>query len=120
MRNVTKGKSIKKAGWGLLFVFMLLLTLSTRVTLPVSLEAVGFDLWALFLAYVTFISGRKLWQVVFTRPAPLTIENVRTDSEQNEAEDEEALSHFALEDRTNSKELWMGHTQSLCKEVRAF
>ncbi|HKT88606.1 MAG TPA: hypothetical protein VJQ59_09235, partial [Candidatus Sulfotelmatobacter sp.] len=62
---------MKKFGWGILFVFMLLLVWNTRVAKPNNAEAVGFDLWALFVISLTFVAGWKLWFLIFPKRAPL-------------------------------------------------
>ena len=66
-------EEMKKFGWGILFAFMVLLIWNTRVTVPGSAEAIGFDLWALFLILLTFLVGRKLWFTLFPKTLGVTI-----------------------------------------------
>ena len=64
---------MKKFGWGILFVFMLLLVWNTQVAVPSNAEAIGFDLWALFLVSLTFFMGWKLWFLIFPKRTPLPV-----------------------------------------------
>jgi hypothetical protein len=64
---------MKKVGWGILFVLMMLLIWTTRVAVPSSAEALGFNLWALFLIFLTFLVGRKLWFTLFPKTSVITV-----------------------------------------------
>jgi len=74
---------MKAFGWGLLFVFMVLLVWNTRVVVPSSGEAIGFDLWALFLIVLTFLAGSKTWFTLFPKTQgtvaeePVTVDEPR-------------------------------------------
>ena len=97
---------MKKFGWGILFVFMLLLIWNTRVRVPDSAEAVGFDLWALFLISLSFLVGRKLWFTLFPKaPGVLTTNVGETEKggEQDVEEVDEPRVTFDLSDERMNK-----------------
>jgi hypothetical protein len=89
---------MKKFGWGILFVFMVLLVWNTRVRVPNSAESVGFDLWALFLIVLTFLAGRKSWLTLFPTRA--------TGTEEPKAEGEERVTFDLTDERMNKNSGW--------------
>lgn len=72
---------MKKYGWAILFFFMAVLVWNTNVALPTSAEAIGVDLWALFLIGLTLLVGKKLLSVIFPKtislPSPTPLQPLR-------------------------------------------
>jgi hypothetical protein len=87
---------VKKLGWGVVFVFMVLLVWNTRVTVPGSAEAIVFDVCALCLIVLTFLAGRTLWFALFPK----------TRTAEPEAEDESRLTFDLADEHMNSNSGW--------------
>lgn len=98
---------MKKFGWGILFVFMVLLIWNTRVTVPDSAEAIGLDLWAVLLIFLTFLVGRKLWFTLLPKTPGVTISanvgETKKGGEQDVEEVDEPCVTFELADKRMSK-----------------
>jgi hypothetical protein len=104
-------EEMKRFGWGILFVFMVLLIWNTRVVVPDSGEAVGFDLWALFLIFLTFFVGRKLWFTLFPKsPGVTTTQNIggteRVGELDAEEVDEPCVAFDLADERMNKSSGW--------------
>src|ERR1700687_4253656 len=98
---------MKKLGWGILLVFMVLLIWNTRVTIPSSAEAIGFDLWAVLLIFLTFLVGRKLWFTLLPKIPGVTLTANVGETEKVEEPDVEEVDEpcvtFALTDERRNK-----------------
>lgn len=106
---------MKKFGWGILFVFMVLLIWNTRVTVPYSAEAIGFDLWAVLLIALTFLVGRKLWFSLFpkapgvsvtTNTITTNVGETEKDREQDVDDDESCMTFDLADERMNKHSGW--------------
>jgi hypothetical protein len=104
-------EEMKKFGWGILFVFMVLLIWNTRVTVPDNAEAIGFDLWALFLIFLTFLVGRKLRFTLFPKTPGVTItanigETEKVGEPDVEEVDEPCVTFDLADERMNKNSGW--------------
>lgn len=105
------GEEMKRFGWGTLFVFMVLLIWNTRVVVPDSGEAVGFDLWAIFLIFLTFLAGRKLWFTLLPKRLGATAaqnagETERAGNPDAEEANESCVTFDLADERMNKSSGW--------------
>jgi hypothetical protein len=96
---------MKKVGWGILFVLMMLLIWTTRVAVPSSAEALGFNLWALFLIFLTFLVGRKLWFTLFPKTSVITVTE-KVGEQETEEVDEPCVTFDLADERMNKNSGW--------------
>jgi hypothetical protein len=104
---------MKKVGWGILFVLMMLLIWTTRVAVPSSAEALGFNLWALFLIFLTFLVGRKLWFTLFPKTSVITVTEKAGEQgteevgeQETEEVDEPCVTFDLADERMNKNSGW--------------